>query len=216
MDLSVDPQDVYRLLVAAGVGGLVGLEREFHDKPAGFRTNMLIAIGAALFTMFSRKMAGDGTADQTRIAAQIVTGVGFLGAGVILRDRLTVYGITTAATIWAVASLGMGIGAGYVGLSLVATAVILVVLMLLDRLEKAIDSLRRAHHYTIMFESSEAAAAEVDMILNQAGLRIRSTRSHKAGELTTLDLQVVGNRRGHSAASQQLMASPHVKSVSIV
>ena len=98
------------ILVAAFVGGLVGIEREYRDKSAGFRTMILIATGSALFTIMSGVL-GSGD-ESTRIAAAIVTGVGFLGAGVVLKDDANIRGITTAAAIWLVASLGMAAGAG--------------------------------------------------------------------------------------------------------
>jgi putative Mg2+ transporter-C (MgtC) family protein len=123
-----------RLLLAAGLGAAIGLERELHRKPAGLRTNILIAVGAALFTTLSVHLAGvGGTPD--RIAAQIVTGVGFLGAGAILHSGVTVQGMTTAATIWVNAAVGMAVGAGEYVMAAVATGITLVVLALLAPLE---------------------------------------------------------------------------------
>src|ERR1700690_223122 len=103
---------VARLLLAAFLGGIVGLERELSRKPAGLRTNMLICMGAALFTIISYEMAGNVGGDHTRIAAQIIPGIGFIGAGVVIRERGTIIGITSAATIFVVASIGMTVGAG--------------------------------------------------------------------------------------------------------
>jgi uncharacterized membrane protein YhiD involved in acid resistance len=103
---------VGRLLLAALLGGIVGLERELSHKPAGIRTNMLICLGASLFTIISYEMAGNVGGDHTRIAAQIIPGIGFLGAGVVLRERGAIIGITSAATIFVVASIGMSVGAG--------------------------------------------------------------------------------------------------------
>lgn len=125
---------VLRLLLAAGLGAVLGIERELRRKPAGLRTNVLIALGAALFTITSilLKDAG-GTAD--RVAAQVVTGIGFLGAGAILRNRGGVHGMTTAATIWVNAAIGMAAGAGESSLALAATVVTLIVLAILGPLE---------------------------------------------------------------------------------
>jgi putative Mg2+ transporter-C (MgtC) family protein len=100
-----------RLLLAAVLGGAIGAERELNDQPAGLRTHMLLTTGACLFTLISAYGFGRGT-DPSRIAAQIVTGIGFLGGGAIVRDGLTVKGVTTAASIWATASVGVAIGAG--------------------------------------------------------------------------------------------------------
>jgi putative Mg2+ transporter-C (MgtC) family protein len=123
-----------RLLLVAGLGAAIGLERERHRKPAGLRTNILIAVGAALFTTLSVHLAGvGGTPD--RIAAQIVTGVGFLGAGAILHSGVTVQGMTTAATIWVNAAVGMAVGAGEYVMAAVATGITLLVLALLAPVE---------------------------------------------------------------------------------
>ena len=103
-----------RLTLAAVLGGIIGLERELKRKPAGLRTNIFICFGAAMFTILSSELAKDfGIGDRTRIAAQIIPGIGFIGAGSILHDKGGVSGLTTAATIWVVAALGIAIGAGY-------------------------------------------------------------------------------------------------------
>lgn len=129
---------VIRLLLAAGLGAAIGLEREARRKPAGLRTNILIALGSALFTIVSIDLAsGGGTPD--RVAAQIVTGIGFLGAGSIMRNRGSVHGLTTAATIWVNAGVGMAAGSGNYMLATVATVVTLVVLVILPPLEDYFD-----------------------------------------------------------------------------
>ncbi len=123
-----------RLLLAAGLGAAIGLEREIRRKPAGLRTNMLIGLGSALFTTIGIGLAPANT-DPSRIAAQIVTGIGFLGAGAILRSGKSVHGMTTAATIWVNAAIGMACGAGELGLASVATLAALVVLAVLLPIE---------------------------------------------------------------------------------
>jgi len=125
---------VWRLLLSAGLGAAIGLEREYRRKPAGLRTNILIAIGSALFTILSLAMTA-GTGDQSRVAGQIVTGIGFLGGGAILRNRDTVHGMTTAATIWVNAAIGIACGVGQYALASGATALTLVVLVLLPPFE---------------------------------------------------------------------------------
>ena len=129
---------IVRLLLAAGLGAAIGLEREFRRKPAGLRTNILIALGASMFTMVSLALAHDsGTTD--RVAAQIVTGIGFLGAGAIMRSGRNVHGMTTAATIWVNAAIGMAVGAGLYRAATIATAVTLVVLGVLLPFEAYFD-----------------------------------------------------------------------------
>jgi putative Mg2+ transporter-C (MgtC) family protein len=125
---------ILRLLLAALLGALLGLEREYRQKPAGLRTNILIAVGSALFTLMSIQLAhGGGTPD--RIASQIVTGVGFLGGGAILRGRTSVHGMTTAATIWVNAAIGMAAGAGEAVMATAATVITLIVLVVLPPIE---------------------------------------------------------------------------------
>ena len=125
---------VWRLLLAAGLGAAVGLEREYRQKPAGLRTNILIALGSALFTILSASMGHQsGTTD--RIAAQIVTGIGFLGGGAILRSGNTVHGMTTAATIWVNAAIGVAAGMGEYALATATTVITLVVLAVLPPIE---------------------------------------------------------------------------------
>src|SRR5512138_2976902 len=128
----VSPEDILKICLALVAGGLIGIEREFRDKAAGFRTLIFICVGAALFTIFSTKLAGDR--DPTRIAANIVSGVGFLGAGVILRDGGRVIGLTTAATIWLTAALGMGIGGGEYLLVAIGVVITLVVLWVFPKM----------------------------------------------------------------------------------
>jgi putative Mg2+ transporter-C (MgtC) family protein len=139
-------QLLLRLLIAAGLGAAIGIERELHRKPAGLRTNTLIALGAALFTMMSTEMAALGGASD-RIAAQVVTGIGFLGGGAILRSRRSVHGLTTAATIWVNAAIGMAAGAGFTAIAALATLVTLFVLAVLLPIEMlfARRRLRDAH-----------------------------------------------------------------------
>ncbi len=140
-----------RLLAAAALCGAIGLEREMRERAAGLRTHMLVGVGSALFTLVSAyawadfTFEGSVTFDPTRIAAQIVTGIGFLGAGVIIRQGLSVRGVTTAAGLWVVAGIGMACGAGYFAAALIATAIVLLGLGPVRWLEAApvVRSLRR-------------------------------------------------------------------------
>ena len=134
-----DGELIQRLLLAALLGGVLGFEREVRQKSAGLRTNILIAIGSALFTLMSYELAGAAGADPGRIAAQIVTGVGFLGAGAIMRRNGDIHGLTTAATIWVNAAVGVAAGGGEYHLAFIATGVTLSALLLLHPLESIID-----------------------------------------------------------------------------
>lgn len=134
-------EDLIRLLLAVAAGGLIGLEREFRDKAAGFRTLIFICTGAALFTILSHQLGGVN--DPVRIAANIVTGVGFLGAGTILQSRGSVVGLTTAATLWVVAAIGMAVGFGASVEAAGATVLVLIVLIPLRSLEARAEAHQR-------------------------------------------------------------------------
>ena len=131
-----------RLILATILGGLIGLERQFRHKAAGLRTNMLICFGSAMFTVLSGQVADKFGGDHTRIAAQIIAGIGFLGAGTILHSQGSVMGLTSAATIFVTASVGMAAGAGLYSTAIFATVVILIALIGLGKLE---DYFERKH-----------------------------------------------------------------------
>ena len=137
--------DTLAIILAVLFGAAIGLEREISGKSAGLRTNVLICLGAAVFTVISKQMAAGTDASITRIAAQVVTGVGFLGAGAIIVDRGGVYGLTTAATIWLVASIGVACGAHLYALAALATFIALLVLLGLAQLEKPLQRYGKKH-----------------------------------------------------------------------
>lgn len=134
-----DLELVERLCLAAVLGGALGFEREWRQKYAGLRTNILIAIGSALFTVMSIDLSASSGGDPTRVAAQIVTGIGFLGAGAIMRTGGGIRGLTTAAMIWVNAAIGVAVGGGEYHVAIIATVVTLVVLVLLNPVERWID-----------------------------------------------------------------------------
>jgi len=131
--------DALSLLLAAGCGAVIGFERQIKHKPAGLRTNILICLGAAAFTIISKTMAGDQDS-VTRIAAQVVTGVGFLGAGAVIQDRGGIHGLTTAATIWLVASIGVACGAHMYYLAIATTVLAIIVLLGLAQVDKYLET----------------------------------------------------------------------------
>jgi putative Mg2+ transporter-C (MgtC) family protein len=132
---------IERLALAALLGSILGIEREWHHRTAGLRTNTLIALGSALFTLIAIAMAPPGT-DPSRIPSTIVNGVGFLGGGAILRTNGSIHGLTTAATIWVNAAIGMAAGAGHYSLAITGTATTLIVLTVLKRIEFRMDQYR--------------------------------------------------------------------------
>lgn len=139
-----------KLLLAMACGGAIGFERELSRKAAGLRTNVLICMGAALYMIVSRHIsAGAPYTDPARLAAQVVAGIGFIGAGVIIQSRGSVIGLTTAATIFLVGAVGIAIGEGLFGLALFSTVLVIIVLVFLRKLESAVIKRKRIFHYVL-------------------------------------------------------------------
>jgi putative Mg2+ transporter-C (MgtC) family protein len=152
---------VERLLMACAMGGIVGLEREYHHKDSGLRTNLLICVGSALFTMMGIILAGDGTPDKSRVASNIVQGIGFLGAGLILHTRSRVVGLTSAATVWVVASIGMACGAGLYFVAAFATILLVVALQFVGVAETKLGWKRFPRLYEVRAEVGSALSKEI-------------------------------------------------------
>jgi putative Mg2+ transporter-C (MgtC) family protein len=171
---------VGRLLLAALLGGVVGLERELRHKPAGLRTIMLISLGAALFTIISSQMASNFGGDHTRIAAQIITGIGFIGAGVVIRERGGIMGITSAATIFVIASIGMACGAGMPVTAVFTTLLLLVALVILGMAEDRLGLHTHLMNFRLTAAGASGMIERIHEIIIEAGIEARSWQSHKA------------------------------------
>ncbi len=156
---------ILRLTVAAILGGIIGLERQLKHKPAGLRTNMFICFGSALFTVLSGQLAGNLGGDHTRIAAQIIPGIGFIGAGSILHARGSTMGLTTAATVFVVASVGMAAGGGLYITAVFATGVILIALALLGQFEKRMSLRSLSYTFEVTGTNTETVLNELSKVL---------------------------------------------------
>jgi putative Mg2+ transporter-C (MgtC) family protein len=203
------PGDIVKILLAILIGGLIGFEREFRDKDAGFRTIILICVGATLFTIFSIRIAGDK--DPGRIAAQIVTGVGFLGAGVLLKDgggRLK--GLTTASIIWLTAALGMGLGSGDILLACLVALLALVVLWLFPFLERRIDSIRDERVYEITIPLQLDKFEKLDALFKNCHLRVLSRKQTKCTSEMTCRWEVSGSPENHVRVAEFLLKDPDI------
>lgn len=144
-----------RLLLSCILGGAVGIERESIHRPAGLRTHVLVSLGSALFTLVSiYGFSGYPVTDPSRVAAQIVSGIGFLGAGTIIRHRAGIKGLTTAASLWTVAGIGLGVGSGYYAGSVIATMLVLLSLIMLRKIEGWLSEGKRFRHLTLCFKPS--------------------------------------------------------------
>ena len=169
-----------KIFLSATLGGIIGLERELHHKEAGLRTNILIAVGSTLLTILSVKLAGDSaSADPTRIIAQIVTGVGFLGAGAIIQARFAIHGLTTAASIWTVAAIGIAVGSGYYFLSFVITLFILIILISFKAVARMLEKQKKMFAYVIKTEDRASILAEIKNVLTETGITAIHTRLSK-------------------------------------
>ncbi len=202
--------EIAKLLAAVAAGALIGLERELADKPAGFRTNILICVGAALFTLISVRMSTGPTVDRTRIAAQIVTGVGFLGAGAIIQFRGAIVGLTTAATIWAVASVGMAFGAGEFALGVAGTLLTSGVLFGLGLVEGRINEWRVVAVFEMELDPSIDVHALVKRLVDTSRVRLRSYSVSKARDGLHGRVTVVGSAERLQRLEEFLWKEPMV------
>ena len=200
MDTTLLTENLIRIVFAVLIGGMIGAEREFRDKAAGFRTIILITVGSALFTIFSASL--DPGFTRTRIAANIVTGIGFLGAGAIVREHGRIGGLTTAATIWLAAALGMGIGAGELVFVAASTLIVIIVLLVFPRLEVAIDRIRESRIYKIVV--STANVEKIDKI-NEAfaahELHVYEHHQSKTGNTIVGTWHTIGSPKHHEQFS---------------
>ena len=201
-------EDILKLLFALIIGGLIGAEREYRNKSAGFRTLMLITIGSALFTIISSKMTSP---NQDRIASTIITGIGFLGAGAIFKDENNVRGLTTAATIWAAAALGMCVGWGYYPIAIVGTLLVVFVLTSLLWLEQKIDERNRVRKYKIVCNFKQQTLHHYERLFKEMGLKpVRGTQS-RTGYQIIGNWTVIGSEKNHERATTKLLADPDIK-----
>ena len=165
-----------RLVLAAILGGLIGLERQLRHKPAGLRTNMFICFGSAMFTVLSDQLASGYGGDHTRVAAQIIPGIGFIGAGSILHSRGGVVGLTTAATLFVVAGVGMAAGGGLYLTATFATIVILIALALLGRVESHLSLQSLVMSYEVTGGNTTAVLSEINRVLDEGHRSMQSVR----------------------------------------
>ncbi len=202
-----------QLVLATVFGGAIGLERELGGKPAGLRTNILICIGSVLYTKLSVTMAA-GTADPTRIAAQIVTGVGFIGAGTILHARGAVVGLTSAATIWVVAAIGVALGGAFYIEAAGTTLLVLLVLQGLGRVERLIARQSTQGSISVHARPDATVLEDLEMLVRRAGLEIERQASRRENVDLVIDYTLRGPKRLHDQVMIALLHHPGVRTVS--
>jgi putative Mg2+ transporter-C (MgtC) family protein len=202
-----------RLLCAAALGGAIGVDREYHHRPSGVRTNVLICFGAAMFTFLSPIVAGPSGNNLGQIASNIVQGIGFLGAGLVLHNRDRVSGLTSAATVWAVASIGMACGAGLYFPAIFATVLVLVVLEFVRQLEYRAN----LKLYSVIYEVRGADATSMTLsllhVMDHEKRQLCDVESRPIGGLERLWFEVMGTQRAHRKLEAALRAAPAIDEV---
>jgi putative Mg2+ transporter-C (MgtC) family protein len=206
-----------RLTLAAILGGIIGLERELKRKPAGLRTNMFICFGSAMFTALSTDLAAAWGGDHTRIAAQIIPGIGFIGAGSILHAKGGVSGLTTAATLFVVASIGMACGGGLYLPAIFATMLIYLALHLLGLLERRFNLKPLMMNYIVVSEkSADDLVTEVNSILEDHGKEMHGLRLSRTNGKEKMVFSVDGTRSEHNELARRLRQSEGMRNLETV
>jgi putative Mg2+ transporter-C (MgtC) family protein len=201
---------ITRLLAASLLGALIGLEREVKRRSAGVRTNLLICLGSAFFTLLSAVLAGDASPNKGQVASNIVQGIGFLGAGLIIHNRSRISGLTSAASVWVVASIGMACGAGLLAAAAIATVIVVLALEVVGFLE------RRASIkiYSLIYEARGGdQTAMLNCILDamdKAGERLSDYTTNPIGELQRISFIITATKKQHERLHGRLLAEPAI------
>jgi putative Mg2+ transporter-C (MgtC) family protein len=202
-----------QLGLATVLGGAIGLERELGGKPAGLRTNILICLGSVLYTHLSIAMVG-GATDPTRVAGQIVTGVGFIGAGTILHARGAVVGLTSAATIWVVAAIGVALGSGFYLEGIGTTLVVLAVLAGLGRAEKLVQRQSMRSTINVHARQGPTVLEDLETLVRHTGLEVIGVSSRQENVDLVIEFDTRGSKRLHDQLMITLLHHDHVRTVS--
>ncbi len=202
-------EDMLRMLFALLIGSIIGIEREYRSKSAGLRTMILVCLGSCLFTILSIRIGGPVTPE--RIASNIVTGIGFLGAGVIFKDDNKVTGITTATAIWMVAALGMAVGAGYLETAVMSLGIVMIVLVILVYFQKQIENLNQLRNYRIVYDYKKAGFDKYEMLFQKYGLKaVRGALSKSEDKITGYWI-VQGSKSRHNRLITALLEDEDIR-----
>ena len=206
--------DLIKLLVSILLGSVVGLEREFNDKPAGLKTNVLICLGSTLFTILSTYSFASSTLQDFHIAAQIVTGIGFLGAGAIMREGERVTGLTTAALIWVVAAIGMSVGMGHFRLAAIATFGSLIVQMGLGQMDIFMDNIRQRHTFKLITLPEQRIIASIERVFETHDVHVMDFKVMKKNNLYYSEWWTAAPKSSLDKAADELLKSDDMVEVS--
>ncbi|NEU07145.1 MgtC/SapB family protein [Flavihumibacter sp. R14] len=199
--------EVIKVLLSVLCGGILGFEREYQNKSAGFRTIILITLGSTIFTLVSQTIGGS----DDRIAANIITGIGFIGAGVIFKGSFDVKGLTTAAVIWIAAAIGMLIGTGHYLFGILVSGFVLLILSLFGKIEDLIDISNYRRKYFITFNSADLSNVEkTEGWISEYSLKIRSKSISKKDNRLKLVLEVSGNKKNVKRLTERLLTAMEI------
>lgn len=211
--VDIHAQDIEGLLLAALLGAIIGLDREYRGKPAGFRTLMLVSMGAALFATVSFRMAlkdPNGDSDVTRIASNIVVGIGFLGAGIIFRNGQDVKGLTTAATIWMAAAIGIACGIGTFTLAVVSTVITWITLFVLHYIERTAEQYSITERYKITAQIEDGLLISSDDYFETKSHSIKERKISKKGDSIIIEWTIRASRATHEAVIDKMVRDPRI------
>jgi putative Mg2+ transporter-C (MgtC) family protein len=209
----MSPRMVTKLLFACFLGGAIGLEREWRHKASGLRTNMLMCMACAFFTLLSANLAGEGSPNKGQVAANIVQGVGFLGAGLILHTRSRVLGLTSASTVFVVAAIGMACGAGLYLEAFLATLIVLVALQVIGLMEYNLPWKQYVLMYEVRGHDETSMFTAILSVLDQAKVRLTLVDRDTLGDVQRVTFAVTANRLKHKELLRELEESDRTDKV---
>jgi putative Mg2+ transporter-C (MgtC) family protein len=200
--------EVIKLLVSLLVGAIIGAEREYRSKAAGFRTVILVTVGSCLFTILSIQLGDYG--NKARIAANIVTGIGFLGAGAIYRDKISIRGLTTATTIWISAALGMAVGNGEYKLTMVVTAIVMLILLSFNGFQHIIDTVNQERTYKITYSLKPGSIDYIEKLFHKHDLTFSKVKQTKHQDEIIILYSAEGKEERHETFISDLFLDQHI------
>ena len=213
MDITVYLEEAAQVSIAFVIGAIIGIEREFRSKPAGFRTMILICVGSCVYTIMSKE-AAIGSTD--RIASNIVTGIGFIGAGVIFKEGISVNGLTTAALIWITAALGMAIGYHNYPLAIVVSGMVVIALFVLEPVQRFINRFHKVKDYKIKVNGrGEYFQNQLEDFFKKQGLSFRCMKSLKENSDAVFLYRISSPNRNYDLVNDFLLDNPEVKSFDV-
>ncbi|MGY3213093.1 MgtC/SapB family protein [Mucilaginibacter sp. HD30] len=192
MDFGIELKDIFSIITSIICGGIIGFEREYKNKSTGFRTILLITLGSTIFTIVSKH----GVGADDRISANIITGIGFIGAGVIFKDKMSVLGLTTAAVIWTSAAIGMTAGIGYYSLAIVFTVITWIILVLVNKIEVLIGDLKKSKVVNITFNDNDVKQLGlIEDRIKELHLKSKRLQVFKADKALCAVLEIAGTKQ---------------------